>query len=135
LVIETPSQIASQLANARLLGLPPDYLQRYRDRLNAVTAAQARAAAQRAIKRQALTIVVVGDAEALYDKLSAIAPVRLVDADGKPLTLGELHPTAGVPVLDHAQLVARADSFQALQDGRPIGYQTSSTVVTPDSIV
>jgi len=83
LVIETPSQIASQLANARLLGLPADYLQRYRERLNAVTAAQARAAAQRVIKRQALTIVVVGDAEALYDKLSAIAPVRLVDVDGK----------------------------------------------------
>jgi hypothetical protein len=135
LVIETPSQIASQLTNARLLGLPADYLQRYRERLNAVTAVQARAAAQRVIKRQALTIVVVGDAEALYDKLSAIAPVRLVDVDGKPLSLGDLHPSAGVPVLDHAQLVARSDSFQALQEGRPIGYQTSSTVVTPDSIV
>ncbi|HXI35004.1 MAG TPA: insulinase family protein [Gemmatimonadales bacterium] len=135
LVIETPSQIASQLANASLLGLPADYLQRYRERLNAVTAAQARAAAQRVIKRQALTIVVVGDAEALYDKLSAIAPVRLVDVDGKPLTLSDLHPTAGVPVLDHAQLVTRADSFQALAQGRPVGYETTTTLISGDSIV
>ncbi|HEY6852665.1 MAG TPA: pitrilysin family protein, partial [Gemmatimonadales bacterium] len=135
LVIETPSQIASQLANARLLGLPQDYLQRYRERLNAVTALQARAAAQRVIKRNALTIVVVGDAEALYDKLSAIAPVRLVDVDGKPLNLSDLHPTAGMPVLDHAQLVARADSFQALAQGRPVGYETAATLVTGDSIV
>ncbi len=135
LVIETPSQIASQLANARLLGLPADYLQRYRERLNAVTAAQARAAAQRVIKRQALTIVVVGDAEALYDKLSAIAPVRLVDVDGKPLSLGDLHPTAENVSLDPAQLVAHTDSFQIVVQGKALGSQVGTVRRTADSLV
>src|SRR5204863_5364543 len=47
LTIETPSQIASQVANAKLLGLGDDYLRLYRERLSAVTALQARAAAAR----------------------------------------------------------------------------------------
>jgi zinc protease len=135
LVIETPSQIASQLANASLLGLPADYLRRYRERLNAVTAAQARAAAQRVIKRQALTIVVVGDAEALYDKLSAIAPVRLVDVDGKPLTLSDLHPTAENVSLDPAQLVAHTDSFRITVQGNAVGTQVGTIRRSADSLV
>src|SRR5205814_7532711 len=45
LTIETPSQIASQVANVKLLGLGDDYLRLYRDRLAAVTALQARASA------------------------------------------------------------------------------------------
>src|SRR5437763_13865259 len=74
LTIETPRQIAQVVTSARLLGLGADYIQRYRERLSAVSALRARAAAQRVFKRDALTIVVVGDAKALYDKLKAIAP-------------------------------------------------------------
>src|SRR2546422_4128708 len=51
LTIETPSQIASQVANAKLLGLGDDYLRLYRERLSAVTALQARAAAARLYRR------------------------------------------------------------------------------------
>ena len=76
LTIETPRQIAQVVSTARLLGLGPDYVQRYRERLAGVSAARARAAAQRVIHRDALTIVVVGDAKALYEKLKPIAPVR-----------------------------------------------------------
>jgi len=79
LTIETPRQIAGVVTTARLLGLGSDYLQRYRDRLAAVKGTRARAAAQRVFRRDALTIVVVGDAKTLYDRLKAIAPVRLVD--------------------------------------------------------
>src|SRR5213592_2860323 len=43
LTIETPSQIASQVASVKLLGLGDEYLRLYRDRLAAVTALQARA--------------------------------------------------------------------------------------------
>src|SRR3989441_8881004 len=84
LTIETPSQIASQVANVKLLGLGDEYLRLYRDRLGAVTALQARAAAARLYRRGALTIVVVGDGAKLYDRLRPIAPIRLVDVDGKP---------------------------------------------------
>src|SRR5205814_5787432 len=69
----------------RSLGLGDEYLRLYRDRLAAVTALQARAAATRLYRRGALTIVVVGDGAKLYDRLRGIAPIRIVDVDGKSL--------------------------------------------------
>ena len=135
LTIETPQQIAAVIANARLFGLGPDYVRLYRERLAAVTRLQLRAAAARTYRRGALTIVVIGDGEKLYDRLKAIAPVRLVDIDGKPLTLADLHPEAGAPTLDRAQLVTRSDSFQIVIQGRPLGVMTAHLEVGADSIV
>ncbi|MGH9259217.1 MAG: M16 family metallopeptidase, partial [Acidimicrobiales bacterium] len=135
LTIETPSQVASQVANAKRLGLGTDYLRTYRDRLNAVTGAQARAAARHVLRREALSIVVVGDGAKIYESLTAIAPVRIVDAAGEPLAAGDLTPKAGVPALDRAQLVSRSDSFRVLFQGNPIGGSLSTTQVTADSIV
>ncbi len=135
LTIETPRQIAQVVTNARLLGLGPDYIQRYRDRLTAVSGPRARAAAQRVYKRDALTIVVVGDAKAVYDRLKAIAPVRLVDVEGKAMDPAELNPTGGPVTFDRSQIVARSDSFQALVQGNVFGGQSAKAVVDGDSIV
>jgi zinc protease len=135
LTIETPRQIAQAVTTARLLGLPADYLQRYRERLAAVTPRHARAAAQRAIHRDALTIVVVGDAQALYDKLKAIAPVRVVDVEGKPMNPSDLNPKGEAVAFDRGQIVARSDSFQALVQGQAFGGQSARVDVTSDSIV
>jgi zinc protease len=135
LTIETPRQIAGAVTTARLLGLPPDYVQRYRERLAAVSARRARAAAQRVIHRDALTIVVVGDAKALYEKLKGIAPVRIVDIEGKPMDPADLNPKGGPVALDRSQIVARSDSFQALVQGNAFGAQTAKVDVSGDSIV
>ena len=135
LTIETPEQIAGVVANARLLGLGPDYVRLYRERLAAVTAAQARAAAARTYHRSTLSIVVVGDGEKLYDRLKAIAPVRLVDVDGKPLKPEDLHAPTGAPALDRAQIVTRSDSFRIVIQDTPNGSLTSRTLVSADSIV
>jgi zinc protease len=135
LTIETPQQVAAVIANARLLGLSPEYVRLYRERLAAVTKLQLRTAAARTYHRRALTIVVVGDAEQLHDRLKAIAPVRLVDIDGKPITLADLHPTASAPTLDRAQIVSRSDSFQVVIQGRPLGAMVTRWAVSADSIV
>jgi len=135
LTIETPRQIAQVVTTARLLGLPSDYIQRYRDRLTAISGPRARAAAQRVFKRDALTIVVVGDAKELYDRLEAIAPVRLVDIDGKAMDPAELNPTGGPVAFDRSQIVARSDSFQALVQGNVFGGQTAKVVTDGDSMV
>jgi len=135
LTIETPAQIAQVVTTARLLGLGPDYIQRYRERLTAVSGARARAAAQRVFKRDALTIVVVGDAKALYDKLQTIAPVRLADIEGNAMDPAELNPTGGPVAFDRSQVVARSDSFQALVQGNVLGGQTAKVVTDGDSIV
>ena len=135
LVIETPSQIAAQVANSRLLGLGDDYLRLYRERLSAVTALQARAAAQRLYRRRGLTIVVVGDATQVYGQLKTIAPVRLVDADGRRLTPADLAPQARPVALDPAQLVSRSDSSRVVVQGNPIGATVSAVRRTADSLV
>jgi zinc protease len=135
LTIETPSQIAGQVANVKLLGLGDDYLRLYRERLSAVTALQARAAAVRLYRTRALAIVVVGDGAKLYDRLKAIAPVRIVDVDGKPLTPADLAPSAAPIALDTAQLRPRTDSSQVVVQGKPLGFAVADITHVGDSVV
>jgi predicted Zn-dependent peptidase len=135
LTIETPSDVASQVAMVRRLGLPRDYLQTYRDRLAGVSATRARQAAARYYRRDSLTIVVVGDAVPLHPLLAAILPVRLVDLDGKPLTAADLAPRAGPVALDRAQIVTRADSFNVVIQGGVLGSQVWEVTARPDSLV
>ena len=135
LTIETPSQIASQVSSVKLLGLGDEYLRLYRDRLSAVTGLQARAAAARLYRRGAFTIVVVGDARKLYERLRGIAPIRMVDVDGKPLTPADLAPPTGPVALDAAQFAARTDSSRVIIQGNPVGFTVSEIRRPPDSLV
>ncbi|MEK0431121.1 MAG: hypothetical protein RL139_925 [Gemmatimonadota bacterium] len=130
LQIETADAVASQVANARLLGLPSDYVQTYRQRLAAVTPEQARQAARAAIRADAAFIVVVGDAAVLLDKLRPIAPVTLVDVAGKPLDAADLTVRPTGPVVDPRALTAFSDSFAVLVQGREFGYQVSALART-----
>ena len=135
LTIETPSQIAGQVANAKLLGLGDDYLRLYRERLSAVTALQARTAAARLFRRNALNLVVVGDGARLYDRLKVIGPVRIVDIDGNALAPGELNPQAARVTLDPAQLASRTDSSQVVVQGKPLGFAVADITRAGDSVV
>jgi zinc protease len=135
LTIETPSQIASQVASVTLLGLGDDYLRRYRERLGAVTALGARAAAARLYRRGALTIVVVGDGATLYDRLRGIAPIRIVDVDGKPLTPADFNPPTSAVTFDPAQFAAHTDSSRVVIQGNPAGFTVSETRASADSLV
>jgi zinc protease len=125
LSVETSGHIASQVATVKLLGLDADYLRLYRERLSAVTAASARIAAQRLYQVDALTIVVAGDGTKLYDRLKAIAPVRIVDTDGHTLTPDSLVPKASRLPLDPAQLGSKRDSFIVVVEGKPVGARTT----------
>jgi len=136
LTIETPSQIASQVANVKLLGLGDEYLRLYRDRLGAVTALQARAAAARLYRRGALSIVVVGDGAKLYDRLQGIAPLRMVDVDGRPLTPTDLAAPTGPVALDPAQFADHTDSSRVVIQGNAVGFTVSEIRRrAPDSVV
>ena len=135
LTIETPSQIAGQVGNVKLLGLGDDYLRLYRERLSAVTALQARAAATRLYRSRAVTIVVVGDGAKLYDRLKAIGSVRVVDVDGKPLTPADLNPPAAPVALDPTQFVAHTDSARVMLQGNPAGFTVSEVRRPADSLV
>lgn len=131
LTIETADQVAAAVTRAKLLGLPADYLQSYRPRLAAVTPAQLQAAARSAIRPGAALVVVVGDGTKLYDRLKAIAPVRIVSADGTPLAPSELETRAAALPLDLGKLAPRSDSFTVMMQGNPLGWQKTALEKTP----
>jgi zinc protease len=125
LTIESAGQVAAQVVNAKLLGRPSDYVATYRQKLSAVTPAQVQAAAKALFRRDAALIVVVGDGTKLYEKLKAIAPVKLVSAEGDPMKPEDLTVKSVLVNWDLSKLVPRSDSFAILVQGKPVGYQTT----------
>jgi len=135
LSFETPQQIAGQVTRVKLLGLGPDYLRTYRDRLAAVTALDIRRAARATIRPDSSVIVVVGDGQQIYEKLRSIAPVKIVDVDGNAITPADLTPRGGPLPLDRALLTAHTDSFRIVFQGNAVGTLTSSVRLTADSVL
>lgn len=123
LQVETADQVAAQVSRAQLLGLAPNYVQTYRSRLAAVTPAAAMEAAKAAIQPDAALAVVVGDGAKIYDKLAAIAPVKIVSVDGATLRPEDLVVKASALAADASKLVARTDSFTVFVQGNPFGFQ------------
>lgn len=126
LQVETAAQVAAQVSNAQLLGLPADYVQTYRQRLAAVTATAARDAAAAAMQPDRALIVVVGDGAKLHDRLRAIAPVRLVSVEGATLAAADLVAKSAASHLTLNRLRPRSDSFTIFVQGNPFGYQRST---------
>jgi zinc protease len=126
LQVETAGQVASQVANARLLGLAIDYVQTYRQRLAAVTPEQAQGAARVGMRADAALIVVVGDATKIAESLRAIAPVRMIDVDGKTIAAADLEVKATTIDIDRERMVSSSDSFAVMFQGNPVGYQVAT---------
>ena len=121
LTVETAQQVAERVAAVKTLGLPADYLQTYRTRLSAVTAPALLQTARRWVRPEQALIVVVGDGAKVYERLKAIAPVRIVNPQGDPMTVADLAPRATALALDVARLAAHRDSFVVRVQGIPLG--------------
>ena len=134
LSIETASQVAQQVATTRLLGLPSNYLATYRNRLAAVTGPQLGATFRGTIQPDKALIVVVGDATVLYDRLSKIAPVRLVRVTGEPMLPSDLVAKAAPAHLDLSKIAAVTDSFTIMIQGNPLGAMSHRVERTADGI-
>lgn len=126
LQIETAQQVAGQVATSRLLGLPNDYVQTYRQRLAALTREDVQRAARAGMRAEAALIVVVGDGMALRERLQRIAPVTMVDVDGNPIAQEAMEVRAIPLALDPAALRASSDSFAVMVQGQNFGYQTTT---------
>jgi zinc protease len=125
LTIQTAQQIAGAVANARLLGLPDDYVIRYRERLAAVTTAQLAAAAQRFFTTDKMVVLVVGDGPALLSKLRALGlPVRIVDVEGRPMTEADLNPQPTAVSWARDRLAPVNLTYRVMVQGNPMGEAT-----------
>jgi zinc protease len=80
--LESAGQVASRIVEQVVFGLPEDYHATYRDRIRAVSPAEAGEAGRRHVRPAEAQVVVVGDAAAVAPALEALAvgPVEVVQA-------------------------------------------------------
>jgi predicted Zn-dependent peptidase len=84
----TRANVAAQLAELAVFGLPDSYITDYTKKIAAVTKDDVRRVARKYLDPNHLTIVVVGDRKTLAEPLAKLAPVEDRDLDGNPLTSG-----------------------------------------------
>jgi zinc protease len=123
--IETPQQVAGQVATARLRGLPDDYLEKYRDRVAAVNAAEVQRVAAQHLQPDKALVVVVGDATEIYDKLAPFGAVKLFDVEGNPTTLAALAVTAAAFSFDATGIQPTTLVYSLNFQGNPVGEITT----------
>lgn len=82
---ETQEGLTNLIVNQHLYGLPADYLQTYRDHIDAVTVDDVLRVAQKHVRPSEVAIVIVGDAGDVLPQATEYAPdVEVFDTDGKP---------------------------------------------------
>jgi predicted Zn-dependent peptidase len=82
LSLESPSEVLGLYVLRQLYNYPPDYWDRYADRVNAITAAQVQVVARKYLDPARLQIVAVGDAAKIDGALRKLGPVDVYDAEG-----------------------------------------------------
>ena len=82
--LETQEGLIDQLVQIRMQDLPGDYLETYRDRVNAVTVGEVRRAAEKLITPDRAAVVIVGDVAAIGDQVKEYADdVEVYDSAGR----------------------------------------------------
>lgn len=131
--IETSQQVAGQIASEILLGRGPEYLERYRDRVAAVTAADVQRVAQTYLHPDRLQMVVVGDALQIHDDVEQFA-VRsaIYDTDGTRIALEDLRPRASDMTFDLSGLAPRTRRYAVMVQGNKMGEAVMTLERTGD---
>ncbi len=81
--IETQEGLIDQLVQIKMFDLPADYLQTYRDRVNAVTPAEIQRVARKYVTPDRVAIIIVGDAAAITDQIKPYSQtIELYDTSG-----------------------------------------------------
>ena len=83
--VATQDGLLGQLATAYLDQLPSDYLETYRERIRALTAADVLAAARRHFDSANAQIVIVGDRAQIAEQAALFGPITVYDAQGNKL--------------------------------------------------
>lgn len=82
--LETQEGLIDQLVQIKMFGLPADYLQTYREHVNAVTAADAQRVARQYVMPDKTAVVIVGDAAAIMDQIKPYSQtIEIYDTTGQ----------------------------------------------------
>jgi len=126
LSIETPGQVAGQLASTLMLGRDVTYIEDYRGRAASFSTEEVEQIAREYIRPDIATIVVVGDANEILDKVTPFADqVRLWTPEGEPLAMDELAPPEATELsLDPGALEPHTRVYGLSVQGTAVGEAT-----------
>lgn len=86
--LETQEGLTDQLVQMKMLNLPADYLQHYRDRVQAVTIAEIQRVAEKYIKPDEAAVIIVGDGTAVLDQIRPYCQdIEIYSTSGKRKSL------------------------------------------------
>ena len=89
--LETQEGLIDQLVQIKMYGLPPDYLEHYRERVNAVTAEEIQRVANLYVTPERAAVIIVCDAAAVMEQIEPYAQaIELYDTGGKRKELSTL---------------------------------------------
>ncbi|MBX7169798.1 MAG: insulinase family protein [Pyrinomonadaceae bacterium] len=93
---ETQEGLTNLIVAQKLYQLPDDYLQTYRDKINAVTIEEVQRVANTYIHPDKIAIIIVGDAEEILKQAKTYADsIEIFDTDGKPLDVTKYESQEG----------------------------------------
>jgi predicted Zn-dependent peptidase len=94
--VETQEGLTNLLVNQHLYGLPEDYLQTYREHIDAITADDVERVAAKHVRPNEMAIVIVGDAGEVLPQVTQYSDsVEIFDTEGLPKTIArETHETS-----------------------------------------
>ncbi len=85
---ETQEGLTNLIVSQKLYDLPEDYLQTYRENVNAVTLEEVEQMAKKYITPDKIAIVVVGDAEEILPQVKSYSEnIEVFDTEGKPVDI------------------------------------------------
>ena len=85
--LETQEGLTDQLVQIKMLGLPNDYLQNYRDRVQAVTVEEIQRVAAKYIRPDEAALIVVGDGASVLDQIKPYCDdIEIYNTAGKRKT-------------------------------------------------
>ncbi len=92
--LETQEGLTDQLVQIKMLRLPDDYLQFYRDRVQAVTLDEIQRVAQKYVKPDEAAVIVVGDGAAVLDQIRPhCEDIEIYNTSGKRKPIDASVPT------------------------------------------
>ncbi len=92
---ETQEGLTSLIVSQKIAGLPDDYLQTYRDQINAVTIEDVEAMAKKYIEPDKMAIVIVGDAAEVLPQVRHYAEkIEVFDTEGKSMDINNYNEAA-----------------------------------------
>jgi predicted Zn-dependent peptidase len=95
---ETQEGLTNLIVSQQVNNLPSDYLQTYREKIDAVTVEDVQRVAQKYVLSDKCAIVIVGDAEEIYKQAKPYATkINAFEADGKAIDVANFGKSANVP--------------------------------------